>query len=150
MSQGAAPVGREVTITAAEGNVIHELAGPPGARDRRADRRASCPTRERALIVGGLLIGIVIDGGKPDYEQGDFLVRGVLGADLESGSLAVGTQVRPGQVRARPRPRRPSADEDLRRALRLRLEAMGRRAARRGAPVLLQRARDRDVRRARP
>ena len=33
--------GREVTITAAEGNVIHELAGRPGDRDDRAgDRRA--------------------------------------------------------------------------------------------------------------
>ena len=29
VSQGAAPLGREVTITAAEGNVIHELAGRP-------------------------------------------------------------------------------------------------------------------------
>ena len=39
VSQGAAPLGREVTITAAEGNVIHELAGRPGARDGRADHR---------------------------------------------------------------------------------------------------------------
>ena len=29
VSQGAAPVGREITITAAEGNVIYELAGRP-------------------------------------------------------------------------------------------------------------------------
>ena len=48
VSQGAAPVGREVTITAAEGNVIHELAGRPALetveRDRRrAVARASAP-----------------------------------------------------------------------------------------------------------
>ena len=29
VSQGAAPVGREVTVTASEGNVINELAGRP-------------------------------------------------------------------------------------------------------------------------
>ena len=35
------------------------------------------------------VIGIVIDAGKPEYEQGDFLVRGVVGADPEQGSLAL-------------------------------------------------------------
>ena len=32
VSQGAAPLGPELTITAAEGRVIHELAGQAGAR----------------------------------------------------------------------------------------------------------------------
>ena len=46
VSQGAAPLGREVTITAAEGNVIHELAGRPALETieqhhRRADAPAS-------------------------------------------------------------------------------------------------------------
>jgi small ligand-binding sensory domain FIST len=75
-------------------------------------------------VAGGLLIGIVIDGGKPEYEQGDFLVRGVLGADSDSGVVAVGAQVQPGQViRLHARDAR-SADEDLRDALRLRMEAI--------------------------
>ena len=54
VSQGAAPLGREVTITAAEGNVIHELAGRPaletveqiiaelGAARAGARRRPAC------------------------------------------------------------------------------------------------------------
>jgi small ligand-binding sensory domain FIST len=124
VSQGAAPVGREVTITAAEGNVITELAGRP-ALETVEEIVGELSEHERALIVGGLLIGIVVDGGKPDYEQGDFLVRGVIGADLESGSLAVGTTVRPGQVLRVHARDAESADQDLRRALRLRLEAMG-------------------------
>ena len=123
VSQGAAPLGREVTITSAEGNVIHELAGRPAfAMVERIVAELSA--RERALVAAGLLIGIVVDGGKPEYEQGDFLVRGVLGADPESGSLVVGATVREGQVvRLQARDAR-SADEDLRRALRLHVEAM--------------------------
>jgi small ligand-binding sensory domain FIST len=123
VSQGAAPLGREVTITSAEGNVIHELAGRP-ALETVEQIIAELSPRERALIAAGLLIGIVIDGGKPEYEQGDFLVRGVLGADPESGSLVVGASVREGQVvRLQARDAR-SADQDLRRALRLRVEAL--------------------------
>jgi small ligand-binding sensory domain FIST len=123
VSQGAAPFGREVTITAAEGNVIHELAGRPALEIIQQIVSELSP-RERGLVAGGLLIGIVIDGGKPDYEQGDFLVRGVLGADSESGSLVVGAQVAPGQVvRLHARDAR-SADEDLRQALKLRVAAL--------------------------
>jgi small ligand-binding sensory domain FIST len=123
VSQGAAPVGPEVTITAAEGNVIEELAGRP-ALETVERLIAQLPPRERALVAGGLLIGIVVEGGKPEYEQGDFLVRGVMGADPESGRLAVGALVHPGQViRLHARDAR-SADEDLRRALRLRMAAL--------------------------
>jgi small ligand-binding sensory domain FIST len=123
VSQGAAPLGREATITAADGNMIHELAGRP-ALETIERIIAELSPRERALVAGGLLIGIVIDSGKPEYEQGDFLVRGVIGADPDTGQLMVGATVREGQViRLHARDAR-SADEDLRRALRLQVEAM--------------------------
>jgi small ligand-binding sensory domain FIST len=124
VSQGAAPLGREVTVTAGEGNVITELAGRP-ALETVEQIIAELSPRERTLVAGGLLIGIVIDGGKPDYRQGDFLVRGVLGADPDSGSLAVSASVRPGQVLRLHARDAQSADEDFRQALRLHVEAMG-------------------------
>jgi small ligand-binding sensory domain FIST len=123
VSQGAAPLGREVTITAADRNVIHELAGRP-ALETVEQIIAELAPRERALVAAGLLIGIVIDGGKPDYEQGDFLVRGVLGADPDAGTLVVGASVREGQVVRLHARDAQSADEDLRRALRLHSEAL--------------------------
>lgn len=123
VSQGAAPLGREMTVTAAEDNVIYELAGRPAVQAIE-QVVGELPLDERALVAAGLLIGIVIDGGKPEYEQGDFLVRGVLGADSESGSLVVGAQVQAGQVvRLHARDAR-SADEDLHQALKLRVEAL--------------------------
>jgi small ligand-binding sensory domain FIST len=116
VSQGARPIGPEMAITAAEDNVIHELASQP-ALERLKTAITELDTGERALAASGLLIGIVIDENRPEYERGDFLVRGLLGVDEESGSIAVGERVRVGQtVRMQVRDG-TSADEDLREAL---------------------------------
>ena len=124
VSQGAAPLGREMTVTAAENNVIYELAGRPAVQAIE-ETVAELPLDERALVAAGLLIGMVIDGGKPEYEQGDFLVRGVTGSDRETGAISVGAVVAPGQVvRLHARDAR-SAHEDLQRALRVRAAAIG-------------------------
>lgn len=123
VSQGAAPLGPEITITAADGNIIYELAGRSALQTLERIIAELSP-RERALISGGVLIGIVIDSGKPEYQQGDFLVRGVLDADPEAGTLTVGAEVREGQVLRLHARDAKSADEDLRRALRLHIEAM--------------------------
>jgi small ligand-binding sensory domain FIST len=124
VSQGAAPMGPELTITAAEGNVIESLAGRPALTTIERVIGGLSP-RERALVASGLLIGIVIDGGKPEYEQGDFLVRGVLGAEEETGAVAVGAAVHPGQVVRLHARDAASADADLRRELRVRADALG-------------------------
>ena len=124
VSQGATPVGPELTITAADGHVITELAGRP-ALDKLRDTIETLSATDLALIQGGLLMGIVIDSNKPDYLQGDFLVRGLMGADPDSGQVSVAAEVRPGQVvRLHARDAR-SADRDLREALGMRMEALG-------------------------
>ena len=124
VSQGAAPVGPEMTITAAAGNVIEELASKP-AIDRLQEVIGALDPRQRALAAGGLMFGIVIDENRPDYGRGDFLVRPIIGADTEAGTIAVGERVRVGQtVRVHVRDG-ASADEDLRDALRRQVEALG-------------------------
>jgi small ligand-binding sensory domain FIST len=124
VSQGAAPLGPELTVTAAEGNVIYELAGRP-ALETLQRVVAQLSEHERGLIGGGLLMGIVVDPGKADYEQGDFLVRGIAGADPETGRLAVAADVREGQVIRLHARDASSAHEDLCRQLRLRVDAVG-------------------------
>jgi small ligand-binding sensory domain FIST len=124
VSQGAVPVGAEMAITAAEGNVIGELAGKP-AMERLGEVIAALPERERELAAAGVLLGIVIDENRPSYERGDFLVRPIIGADRESGALVTGERVRIGQtVRLHVRDA-ASADEDLREALRAQSQALG-------------------------
>jgi small ligand-binding sensory domain FIST len=124
VSQGATPLGPEMTITAGEDNVIHELAGRPAVQAIE-NAVAELPLDERALVLAGLMIGIVIDGGKPEYGHGDFLVRGILGADPETGAISVGATVAPGQVVRLHARDADSADADLRRELRLRAAAIG-------------------------
>jgi small ligand-binding sensory domain FIST len=116
VSQGAAPIGPELTITAAEGSVIAELAGKP-ALDKLREVVEGLPDDERRLLSRGLLLGIVLDANKPDYVHGDFLVRGISGADPDSGVIAVGTDVRPGQVVRVHARDAGSADRDLRESL---------------------------------
>lgn len=128
VSQGAVPVGPEMTITAAEGNVIHELAGRP-ALERLRTALGELDPVERAQIAGGLLFGIVIDQGQPEYGRGDFLIRSLLGADEESGALAVGAAVLPGQVVRLHARDAASADKDLHEALSLVRTSLGGSAA---------------------
>ena len=144
VSQGATPIGPELTITAADGNIIDELAGRPALETLR-ETIESLPAEELELVQGGLLMGIVVDANKPDYVQGDFLVRGLVGADPATGKVAVAADVHPGQVvrlhardadQRRPRPARGARDPHGRAR---RPRAGGR------AGVLLQRPRARHV-----
>jgi small ligand-binding sensory domain FIST len=124
VSQGAMPIGPELTITAADGHQIVELAGKP-ALEKLRETIEELPARDLALVRGGLLVGIVVDANKPDYVQGDFLVRGLVGADPATGYVAVAADVRPGQVVRLHARDAASADRDLRNALGIRMRALG-------------------------
>ena len=124
VSQGAAPVGPEMTVTAVEGNLISELASQP-ALERLREALEDLEPEERELAAEGLLLGVVIDENQPEYERGDFLVRPIVGVDPESGALAFADRVRVGQtVRLHVRDSE-SASEDLREALAAQVAALG-------------------------
>ena len=129
VAQGCRPVGDPYTTTRAEGNVIYELGGRP-AMARLRELAAALPGPDRELLAQGVHLGMVIDEYQAEPRQGDFLVRGIAGADPESGAIAVGDEVQVGQtVQFHVRDAR-SADEDLRRTLdRERTALAGRRAA---------------------
>jgi small ligand-binding sensory domain FIST len=122
VSQGCAPLGRDAVITQAEGNVVLELAGRP-ALERLRETVAGLTDEERRLAATGLLAGLVIDENKPDYGRGDYLMRGILDADEESGSIAIGERVRVGQTLRFHARDAGSADADLRLALAETLDA---------------------------
>ncbi|TMK72851.1 MAG: histidine kinase, partial [Actinobacteria bacterium] len=124
VSQGATPVGPEMTITGAHANVIEELASTP-AIERLHEALTSLDAREQQLAASGLMLGVVIDENQPEYRRGDFLVRPIIAVDGEAGTIALGERVRVGQtVRMHIRDG-ASADEDLRATLRAQLEALG-------------------------
>jgi len=124
VSQGAAPIGPEMTVTAAEGNLITKLASKP-ALERLREVIGGLDEREQGLAAHGLLLGVVIDENQPSYERGDFLVRPIAGVDPGSGALTVADRVRVGQtVRLHVRDA-SSASDDLREALATRRLALG-------------------------
>jgi small ligand-binding sensory domain FIST len=124
VSQGATPIGPELTITAADGHLISELAGKP-ALEKLRETIEELPPQDLQLVRGGLLVGIVVETNKPEYVQGDFLVRGLVGADPATGEVAVAADVRPGQVVRLHARDAASADRDLRDALGVRMRALG-------------------------
>lgn len=117
VAQGCRPVGEPYTVTRADGNLIFELGGrPPLARLR--EMAATLPARDTELLAAGPHLGLVIDEYQAEEaRQGDFLVRGIVGADPTSGAMAVAGDVEVGQtVQFHVRDAR-SADDDLRRVL---------------------------------
>lgn len=125
VSQGAAPVGPELTVTGGEANVITELAGRPALQRLREVLEGELTRTEREMLSGGLLLGTVIDIGQPDYGPGDFLVAGLLGVDAGQEAVAVNNRVEVGQVVRLHARDAASADQDLRDALSLRRLALG-------------------------
>lgn len=112
VSQGCRPIGRPYVVTKAERNVIYELAGQE-ALTRLNDTIDQLDDADKRLLASGLLIGHVIDEQSLDYGRGDFLIRGVVGADRKVGAIAVAEEIDVGstvqfQVRDA-----ASADEDL-------------------------------------
>ena len=116
VSQGCAPIGHDAVVTRAEGNVVFELAGKP-ALVRLQEELYALPEETRRQAGRGLLAGFVIDENLPEYGRGDFLVRGILGVDEETGALALGDTVRVGQTLRFHVRDAQAADEDLREAL---------------------------------
>ncbi len=116
VSQGCRPIGRPYTVTAAQRNFVEEMAGRP-ALERLREVADAASDDDRVLLQQGLHLGIVVDEHKSEFGRGDFLVRNVIGADRETGAIAVGDRVEVGttvQFHVRDA---AAADEDLRELL---------------------------------
>ena len=97
VSQGCRPIGQHFVITKAERNIIQELGGLPAYR-RLEEIFQTLPTREQQMVQSGLHVGRVVSEYQDEFEQGDFLIRNVVGVDPEEGAIAISDYVRPGQT----------------------------------------------------
>jgi small ligand-binding sensory domain FIST len=97
VSQGCQPFGPSMIVTKAEGNVLLELAGTP-ALAKLEQIVAELPPGERQAVARGLQIGIAMDEYAEEHERGDFLIRGVVGADQQQGAIAIGDVVEVGRT----------------------------------------------------
>jgi small ligand-binding sensory domain FIST len=113
VSQGCRPFGQPWTITRCERNAIYELAGQT-ALERLMAELAELDPDERAAAARGLHVGLVIDEHRSEFGRGDFLIRGVVGADREVGAVVIGADVEVGQTVQFQLRDAAAADEDLR------------------------------------
>ena len=116
VSQGCRPIGHPYIVTGADGALITELGGRPPLQRLREIVEGLQPD-EQELVSHGLQIGIVVDEHLAAPGQGDFMIRGLLGADPSTGTIEIGEAVEVGatvqfQVRDA-----AGADKDLRLAI---------------------------------
>lgn len=116
VSQGCRPVGESYIVTKAKDNIIYEVAGQPFLDVVKKTFQGLSP-EDRALAQQALLVGIVMDEYKHEFNRGDFLIRTVMGIDQPSGALVIGDSIKTGQtVQIHLRDAR-AAEEDLNRVL---------------------------------
>lgn len=116
VSQGCRPIGKPFVVTKAERNIIYHLGGRPALEQLR-EIFQTLPTREQKLVNRGLHLGRVVSEYRDYFEQGDFLVRNVIGGDSSNGAIAVGDYIRPGQTVQFQVRDAESADAELRQLL---------------------------------
>ena len=107
VAQGCRPIGQTYRVVEGERNVVLKL-------EEQGEDATSCGlTRTPLEILQGmfqdlseedrttaqrsLFVGIAQSGFKQQLEQGDFLIRNLLGVDPRTGAVAIGDRVRPGQ-----------------------------------------------------
>lgn len=107
VAQGCRPIGQIYRVVEGERNILLKLEEQPDgdvacgvARtplEVLQDMFQDLNDDDRALMPHSLFVGIAQSEFKQHLEQGDFLIRNLLGVDPRVGAVAIGDRVRPGQ-----------------------------------------------------
>ncbi len=97
VSQGCRPIGKTFIVTKAEGNIIYELAGRSFYEVIKEVLEHASP-RDRSLAQEAIFVGIAMNEYNHKFKRGDFLIRGVMAIDPDTGGGAVADYVHVGQT----------------------------------------------------
>ena len=97
VAQGCRPIGSPMVVTACDRNILLEVDGRPPMEALR-EVFSGLDERDRGLVQHSLFLGVVMDELIDSPQLGDFLVRNVIGADQNSGVLAIGELLAEGQT----------------------------------------------------
>ena len=104
VAQGCRPIGKPYRVVQGERNILLELGDDsvdtcdgktPIETLQHLIRELS--EDDQLLAQNSLFIGIAQNEFKQDLDQGDFLIRNLIGVDPKLGAIAIGDRVRPGQ-----------------------------------------------------
>ena len=96
VAQGCRPIGKPYQVSKGERNILLELEDQPPLEVLR-NVVESLNESDRHLAQQSLFVGVARDEFKQALQQGDFLIRNLLGIDPKSGAIAIADVVRPGQ-----------------------------------------------------
>jgi small ligand-binding sensory domain FIST len=112
VAQGCRPIGQPYRIAESDKNVLLKLeqqvvSNPAASYSQNPELQTPLEALQeliqdlseddRLLAQDSLFVGIVRDEFKQSVEQGDFLIRNLIGVDPRIGAIAIGDRVRPGQ-----------------------------------------------------
>ena len=114
VAQGCRPIGQPYWVTEGERNIVLGLEEqedsnpvPHGGSSRVSQKRTplevlqdliqTLDEEDRMLAQNALFVGVAQNEFKQALEQGDFLIRYLLGVDPRVGAIAIGDRIRPGQ-----------------------------------------------------
>ncbi len=97
VSQGCRGIGETYIVTKAQRNIIYELAGRPFYKVLE-EVLSKGTDYDRHLAHEAIFVGIAMNEYKDNFKRGDFLIRGVIGVEPQSGAGVVGDHMRVGQT----------------------------------------------------
>lgn len=92
VAQGCRPVGSPMFITRCAGNRIQELDGQAPLIVLQKLYK-NLEDKDQQLFSTSLFLGVVMKDSLQQYQQGDFLIRNVMGLESETQALIVGAEV---------------------------------------------------------
>ncbi len=113
VAQGCRPIGQPYWVTEGERNIVLGLQERDSLEESSTSSRKVATQRtpleilrevidtlseeDRDLAQHSLFVGVAQNEFKQGLEQGDFLIRNLLGVDPRVGAIAIGDRIRPGQ-----------------------------------------------------
>ncbi len=113
VAQGCRPIGQPYWVTEGERNIVLGLQERDSLEEGSESSRKVATQRtpleilrevidtlseeDRDLAQHSLFVGVAQNEFKQGLEQGDFLIRNLLGVDPRVGAIAIGDRIRPGQ-----------------------------------------------------
>ncbi|MGW8311250.1 MAG: FIST signal transduction protein [Thiogranum sp.] len=112
LTQGCSPIAGQHVITDCNNNIINSIDGRP-ALDVLNEDIGEILARDLRRAAGYIFAGLPVD----DADSGDYLVRNLVGVDIEGKRVAIGDLIHPGQKLRFCRRDGHSAWEDMQRML---------------------------------
>jgi small ligand-binding sensory domain FIST len=97
VAQGCRPIGDPVKVSKCDGTLLTEMDGQPPLELLQSVYEG-LDENDKSLVQTSLFLGIEMDPLKDNPQQGDFLIRNIMGVEREVGGIQVGTLLREGQL----------------------------------------------------